>query len=396
MSVAELERSTEAYAKLRLTDADAHVDPPHTFWKDYLPEKFRGMAPEIEEGDEHDWVVFEGRRRPLFILSNQAGREAKNYKVMGKLSDLHMSSTPDQRLKDMNLDGIETAILYGGGPLGTMDTDLYVESFRAYNRWLADFCKARPDRLVGVAYLPMRDVDETVQLLREAVKLGYRSVNIPGFPQSPDGVSTSAAVKNIQMAQGAALSGDPNSTVYYWQPMFEPFWNEVVEHDVSVTFHLGGRVPRFGERTHFLSDLLMSKLAMAEPIAMAIFGGLFDRYPAMRWGVIESGVGWMSWATDYMDKTWEKQRFWLESDLKNPPSFYMEQNIWGSFIHDRTGVINRDLPGGRNIMWSSDYPHSETCWPHSIDSIAHDFEGVPEADVKEIVDLRARRFFQVG
>lgn len=194
--------------------------------------------------------------------------------------------------------------------------------------------------------------------------MGYRSVNIPGFPQSPDGVSTSAAVKNIQMAQGAALSGDPNSTVYYWQPMFEPFWNEVVEHDVSVTFHLGSRVPRFGERTHFLSDLLMSKLAMAEPIAMAIFGGLFDRYPTMRWGIIESGVGWMSWATDYMDKTWEKQRFWLESALKNPPSFYMEQNIWGSFIHDRTGVINRDLPGGRNIMWSSDYPHSETCWPH--------------------------------
>lgn len=133
----------------------------HLFWKDYLPEKFRGMAPEIEEGDEHDWVVFEGRRpRPLFILSNQAGREAKNYKVMGKLSDLHMSSTPDQHLKDMSLDGIETAILYGGGPLGTMDTDLYVESFRAYNRWLADFCKARPDRLVGVAYLPMRDVDK--------------------------------------------------------------------------------------------------------------------------------------------------------------------------------------------------------------------------------------------
>jgi len=47
-------------------------------------------------------------------------------------------------------------------------------------------------------------------------------------------------------------------------------------------------------------------------------------------------------------------------------------------------------------MWSSDYPHSETCWPHSVDSIAHDFEGVPEADVKEIVDLRARRFFQIG
>ncbi|AIT79858.1 amidohydrolase family protein [Novosphingobium pentaromativorans] len=397
MSVTELEKHSPAdsLANIRLTDADAHIDPPHHFWKEYLPAHLRDLAPVIEEGEEHDWVVFEGKRRPLFILNNQAGRSDRNYKAKGKLAELHQTSTPAQRLADMDRDGVTTAILFGGGPLGTSNSELYIESFRAYNRFLADFCAADPKRLVGVAYLPMRDVNETVSLLREAIALGHRSVNMPAFPQAADGISTSAKAGNIQMAAGAALAGDPSSTDFYWQPVFEPLWREIVDNDIAVTFHLGGRLPRFGEPQHFLPDLLMSKLAMAEPVAMAIFGGLFDRFPTMRWGIIESGVGWMSWATDYMDKTWEKQRFWSGCDIKNPPSHYMDANIWGSFIHDRTGVLNRNLPGGRNIMWSSDYPHSETCWPNSRGSIAHDMQDIPLDDVRQIVDLRARSFFRV-
>lgn len=44
----------------RVVDADAHIDPPHEMWRKYLPAHFRELAPCIEEGDEHDWIVFEG------------------------------------------------------------------------------------------------------------------------------------------------------------------------------------------------------------------------------------------------------------------------------------------------------------------------------------------------
>jgi hypothetical protein len=116
----------------------------------------------------------------------------------------------------------------------------------------------------------------------------------------------------------------------------------------------------------------------------------------MRWAIVESGVGWMSWMAEYMDRTWEKQRFWTESKLQNPPSFYMDRNIYGSFINDRIGIINRSLPGGKNIMWSSDYPHSETTFPNSHAVIARDFAGVPHEDVQKIVGGRARDLYQAG
>jgi predicted TIM-barrel fold metal-dependent hydrolase len=73
----------------------------------------------------------------------------------------------------------------------------------------------------------------------------------------------------------------------------------------------------------------------------------------------------------------------------------MEQNVYGSFIQDRIGILQRDWVGGRNIMWSSDYPHSETSWPQSHDIVARDFAGVPDADIHEIVYARAKRVYQI-
>jgi predicted TIM-barrel fold metal-dependent hydrolase len=71
----------------------------------------------------------------------------------------------------------------------------------------------------------------------------------------------------------------------------------------------------------------------------------------------------------------------------------MDRNVFGSFINDRVGVINRDLPGGRNIMWSSDYPHSETTFPHSHAVIADNFRDVPKVERDWIIAGCADKFF---
>ena len=377
----------------RIVDADSHLDPPHEMWAEYLPAHLRELAPRIEEGEKHDWIVFEGRRRPVMMISNQAGRTGKEYKMFGRRSEMRKAWLPEQRLADMDQDGIDAAVLFGGGPLGTTNSELYIASFETYNRWLWDFCAADRRRLAPVAYLPMRDIDETLRLLHQAAKLGFRIANIPAFPQAADGISTSARVQAIQSGQGAALTGHPSGERQYSHPDFDRLWAAFSELDMTVTIHLGGRVPRFGEKQYFLADMVMSKLAMAEPIAIAIFNGVFQRFPKLRFVSVESGVGWFAFAAEYMDRTWEKQRYWTESKLEEKPSFYMDRNVYGSFINDRLGILNRNAPGGRNIMWSSDYPHSETSFPRSHEIIARDFEGVPEDDIRDITCERARHIY---
>ncbi len=383
----------EKAIKRRVVDADAHVEPPYEMWREYLPSGLRDLAPYVEEGDEHDWIVFEGNRRPVRMISNQAGRAGKDFKMFGKRSEMRAIWLPEVRLEDMDTDGMDAAVMFGGGPLGTANTELYIASFDAYNRWVWDYSGKDRKRLVPVAYVPMRDVDETIAMLKDLAALGFRTVNIPAFPQAKDGISTSATVKAIKAGQGAALTGDPSGSRSYRDPEFDRLWATVTELDLTLTMHLGGRIPRFGDKEHFLPDLVMSKTAMAEPVAIMIYSGVFQRFPTLRLAIVESGVGWMSWMAEYMDRTWEKQRFWTDSVLTDKPSFFMDRNIYGSFIHDRVGVLNRNLPGGRNIMWSSDYPHSETTFPHSQDVINRDFDGIPEADINEIVCKRAERLY---
>jgi predicted TIM-barrel fold metal-dependent hydrolase len=375
---------------LQLIDADAHVNPPSTFWDDYLPAKFAGRGPKIEEGkpdETHDWVVFEGSRKPLNLMSSTAGM-GRNFRPVGRQSDVITGSfEPAARIDDMEKDGVNTAILFGGGPLGTADNDLYLASFEAYNHWLADFCAYDKNRLVGVAYLPMQDIDQSIAMLKDAAKRGLKGVNIPAFPQS----SKSAAGGGFA-AQVLALTGDPEGPLQYDDPEFDRFWKACIDHDMAVTIHLGARVAR-PQMTRFLPNLVMSKVCMAEPISIMIFGGVFERFPTLRYGSIESGVGWMSWMAQYMDDIYDNQRHWLQLDLKNRPSFYMDQNVYASFIRDPVGVKNRNLPGGRNIMWSTDYPHSETTWPDSQANLDKHFSGLSEEERRPIVRDNALKFY---
>jgi predicted TIM-barrel fold metal-dependent hydrolase len=374
----------------QLVDADAHVNPPPTFWDDYLPKAFAHRGPKIEAGavgEPHDWVVFEGSRKPLNILSSVV-KQGRNFKPTGRQSDIQTGTfEPAARLEDMTQDGVSRAVLFGGGALGTADNDLFLASFEAYNRWLADFCAYDSNRLTGVGYLPMQDIDQSIAMLKDAAKRGLKAVNIPAFPASNVGASGGGFA-----AQVFALTGDPDGERQYDSPDFDRFWQACVDHDMAVTIHLGARVARPG-MMRFLPHLVMSKVCMAEPIAILIFGGVFDRFPALRFGSIESGSGWMSWMAQYMDDIYDNQRHWLQLELKERPSGYMDRNIWSSFIRDPVAVANRHLPGCRNIMWSTDYPHSETTWPNSHVNIDRHFSGLSEAEWRPIVRDNALKFY---
>ena len=379
-----------------LIDADAHIDPPHDMWIDYLPARLKEHAPVIEHEHDGDYIVFEGSRRPVMMINNQAGRQGKDFKVKGRLADQRTVWETATRLKDMDTDGIETAILFGGGPLPTFNNELYIASFEAYNRWVLDWCSVARERLVPVAYVPMRDIDETIGMLERAAKSGFRAINIPAFPQNADAWKTSSEVAKMNAAQTSALTGDPQGQLQYYQPEFDRLWAAFCDLDLVTTFHLGARINRFGDKQHFLPDMPMTKMAMAEPVAIAIYAGTFQRFPKLRFANVESGVGWFAWFAEYMDRTWEKQRFWVGSPLEHPPSFYMDQNVWGSFIQDREGILNYGRTGSKNIMWSSDYPHSETTFPNSHEVIARDFDGVPRADVKAMTRDIARALYRLG
>lgn len=385
----DVNREVEAKPRVAdyVVDADVHVTPPPTFWAEYLSPQFRDLAPTVETDGEFDYIVFEGQRRKVNLMQSQAGRTYEQYKNAGKLSDMRIGGwMPAKRLEDMDRDGIDKAIVFGGGPLSTGNTELYLDSFDAFNRWQSDFCADSNGRLFGVSFLTTIDVDQTIRGMQAAKERGDVAVNLPAFPQSMSQFTKANSVWQ-------AMTGDPNGDRKYRDPEFDPLWAAAVELDMPITFHLGARVSRFKDKSNFLPDLPMGKVAMLEPPAIMIYGGVFDRFPDLRIGLIESGAGWIPWAADYMDRNWHLQKHWTECDIKNPPSYYFDQNIYASFISDPVAIELRHRPGCKNIMWSSDYPHSETTFPFSHETIEENFRGVPKEDRDWIVAGCAEKFF---
>jgi predicted TIM-barrel fold metal-dependent hydrolase len=355
--------------------ADSHVNPLPTFWREYLPARYRDAAPRLEQTDEGDFVIFEGQKTPMGLLAQLAGTKVEDYKPTGKLSEVRPGGwDPQERLKDLKWDNVDAEILFGGGPLSTADADLHLASFRAYNTWLADFCEKAPRVFVGVAYIPMEDVDRANEELRFAADRGLKGVVIPPYPPPTSGVRSG----------GALMAGDPTSDRSYADPEYDPFWQATVERDMPVNIHLGGRRVNLA-KGKFFPAMVGSKLSMGEAIAVFVFGGILERHPELKLVSVESGVGWFPFLAQYMDDIWKRHRYWQQSELKEPPSFYMDRQVYGIFLDDKIGVQLRNVTGCRNIMWSSDYPHSETTWPNSMKLIEEHFSDVPEDEKHRII-----------
>jgi predicted TIM-barrel fold metal-dependent hydrolase len=198
-------------------DADGHVLEPFALWEEYMDPEFRERRPRLvidENGKER--LSVEGK-----LLGNPRG--IGNLGAVGvrqgavKLDSLKYAEgkkggfDPHARIADMDLDGIDAAFLYPSLGLfagAVEDTRLAAAMCRAYNRWLADYCKPYPNRLFGVASLPMQSVELAIDEMRYArEKLGMR---------------------------GGFLRPNPyHGNKMISHPMYEPFWTMAEELDFS-------------------------------------------------------------------------------------------------------------------------------------------------------------------
>ena len=75
------------------------------------------------------------------------------------------------------------------------------------------------------------------------------------------------------------------------------------------------------------------------------------------------------------------------------PSEYFRRQLYATFIDDPFGIAHREAIGSDNLLWSSDFPHSATFWPHSREKIAQDFSGVPDTDRRKILFENSARLY---
>jgi len=250
------------------------------------------------------------------------------------------------------------------------DFDYKQACFDAYNLWIAEYCAAHPDRLLGIGQTAMRSVEDGIRDLRKIRELGLRGVMLPGNPAVAD----------------------------YDDPVYAPFYEAAIDLGLPLSFHiLTSRQDTFKVRGPKLNAFMSIIRGCQDLVGMFVLGGVFERHPRLRLVCVEADAGWVPHFMYRMDHAYDRHRYWLPAGaLTRMPSEYFHDHWCCTFIHDRIGIKNRYDVGVANMAWSTDYPHHGNDWPYSRKTIESLFVNVPEEERHRIVCDNAARFWRLN
>lgn len=364
-----------------IISSDSHVFEPPDLWTTRIDNEFKERAPRMERVGEADHIVIEDGQTlaGIGLISNAGARfEApETISDHAKFDDVHPGGyDPHQHIVDMKIDGIVGEVLYPSQGLfyfKVQDTKLQEAIFRAYNDWLAEFCSTNPERLKGLAMISLDDVQSGIREMERAAKLGLC---------------------------GAMISEYPPEARRYLEPEYEPFWAAAQDLNMPLSLHTAtkreGRPTGSYQRTlHDASRRATKAFLPAVSMCDMIFAGVFERYPKLKLAIVEFELSWVPYVLTNMDYCYRERHEEASYRFKNQmkPSDFYYQHVFLSFQEDDIGVRLRDVIGVDNMMWGSDYPHSESTFPKSREVLAEILQGVPDDERAKVLGLNVAKLY---
>jgi uncharacterized protein len=373
---------------LRIFDADTHVGPSMDVIERYLSAVERAALEPLRDRRTtrpSGQVTYQGGERKYERrLGESAPRTADPRAYMGAYSGAHKGRDPDPRvdhdptprIADMDLEGVDVNLLLPSGWFGTWTTGdpaIELALYRAYHRWMADYCGAYPDRLSGVILVGGRNVREN---LAEVERCARERWALALFCYAPYGMPLD-------------------------HPDLEPYWAAAQHHHLSVVLHTFTVMPPYAPGGLDTWENLWLQRSAAHPwcgmrnMASLIGAGVLDRYPDLRLGVLEAGHGWLPFWAKRLDEHAQSVARALPP-LKQTPSDYITSGRFFQTIEMSEGVeLTRaviQLLGEDILMYASDYPHGESWFPKSVDTVmAWD---LPERQKRKLFWDNALRFYR--
>ena len=164
----------------KLVSSDSHIMEPPDLWLERIDPAFKDRAPRVRREGEFDQWYADGDIKFGVVGSNtQAGRRftaPETIRAEGRYEDvLPGGYDPHAHIKDLEFDGVSGDFLYASTTAGFygLDDSAFVRSaFKAYNDWLADFCKPFPGKLNGIGIVQMQQRFSCPLLTRPPHPLG--------------------------------------------------------------------------------------------------------------------------------------------------------------------------------------------------------------------------------
>jgi len=341
-------------------DADTHLLESRSLWADHLDRSERDLAVRIVD-DDLGWAWLttgDGRRihlaevhTPGDIVSMGAGRERQRRGLppQQRYDDALPAHDhdPAARVVRMQEQGVDEAVVFPNFGLFWVRTledqpAAQLANMRAWNRWAVQGVRpAGGGRLHPVGHASLRDPE---WLERELGALAAGGVTAAMVPIGP-------------------VDGRPLA-----DRSLDRCWAAFEDHDVAVVFHISDAARPFDDAWYAadanpIEPLLMSTFISVTPMLaltdMAV-GGVFERHPRLRVGLVEFTSGWLVGFMRMVDVTYRFHADYngLATRLPEPPSAYLRRQVRAAtFGFEQPLQLTEQI--GDMFMFGSDYPHAE-------------------------------------
>jgi predicted TIM-barrel fold metal-dependent hydrolase len=323
----------------RINDLDAHLQVPVSKWgevfggamaesgKAYLGHKFFDDMSETEASSETVW-------------------KTKGTGAPG-------AWTPEGRLAAMDLMGVDRQLIF---PQVLMALPAWSKDpsagavLREYNDAVLTWTKVGKGRLRPTALLNLTTIEGAIAEAERVIAGGARAVFIQDGI-APGGYSPAA-------------------------PEVDPLWAMLAEARVPVTMHIGGQHGFMAKTVWQDTDLLRpGSFTTGEPVGphmlatmhmspqnyltCMVFGGVFDRHPDLRVGVIELGAMWVGPFVDFLEDRIEMSKRVRTALKRRPKEIFVDQIRVTPFFWEKTARQIERYGMPEIYAFSTDFPHPE-------------------------------------
>ena len=141
----------------------------------------------------------------------------------------------------------------------------------------------------------------------------------------------------------------------------------------TLCMHIGSssKMPAASPDAPPSTDIMLSFNNSMASLADFLFSGVLVRFPELKLAYSEGQIGWIPYALERADNTWEYHSNWTRAKetIPEPPSTYYQGRIFGCFTNDVHGVASIAEVGEDNICFETDYPHTDTTWPFAREEV---------------------------
>lgn len=367
-------------------DADGHVLEPAWLWERYLERRYVERAIRIKtDAAGLEYLELDGcpsRRTVKGVLG-----------LMGAMGDESAQPSPERRYMDhipygagdaaerialLQQEHLEAVLLYPTIHLlwecEVTEPEISLAYCRAYNRWIADFARNSGGRLVPIAHLTLLDPEGSAAELRRAVADGCRGGWVAPFTHTRKGHGH----PDHDVVWRTAVELDVPMAIH---PTYEPKWSTPI------------RFERLGRANEFHYNVTLRQ-GVQQALLTFFDYGTFERFPTLRLGVLESGMGWLGPLLDRCDAVFATISGRAVPIHSKPSEIFARQCFISGDPDETAAPLLFDHVGAHLFMWATDYPHPDhpSTW---VDALERQVAGLSEQTRTAFLGGNVKRIYKL-